>query len=770
MVVEGLEFTEELVGRICAEVREHPDVSRSALSRQVCQWAGWKSASGRWREMSCRLALRELERGGHITLPAPKRVMPQPRRNGAKRCEEPPDNFPQLRGRVEQIEGLELVEVNAAARELSARWNRMMDRHHYLGAGPLVGAQLRYLVRSREGWLGALAFSAAARQVHCRDRWIGWTASQRRTTRERVVCNSRFLIVPGVQVKNLASRVLSLACRRIGQDWQKAYGYRPVLLETYVDRRYFAGTCYKAANWSRLGTTRGRGRQDRTHCAATGLKDVYLYPLCDHFRTILCPPPAPLPVRCAAYGPEADWAEQEFGAAKVGNRLRARRLVELARDFYARPQANIPQACGTRARTKAAYRFLAQKKVSMREILAPHYERSAERAAHEAVVLAVNDTTSFNYTSHPATEDLGPISTTADGPQGILMHETMLYTPAGLALGLIDAQVWARDRAAFGKKHKRKELPIEAKESHKWIRSFEAASELQKRLPNTTVVSVGDREADVYELFARAQSSPDNARLLVRAQWNRHTESEPGGLWDHLLKQPVHATEVLKLPRAHNRPARQALLEVRFAEVTLHPPQRLKKLGPVHLWAVLVREPHPPPGQKAVEWMLLTSIPVTTVHQALEKIGWYVRRWQIEVFHRTLKSGCRIEQRQLATEKRLENCLAIDLVVAFRIVQLCMLGRESPELPCTVLFEEHQWKPLWIFVHRSSDFPSAPPSVRTVMRMIAGLGGFLGRKGDGEPGTQTLWLGLQRFDDIVTTWVTFNAVHNRSVSSNEKLG
>lgn len=767
MVVEGLEFTEELLGWIRTEVKEHPDMSRTALSRRVCQKAGWKSATGRWREMTCRLALRELEQRKYITLPEPKRVMPQVR-SSCRRDAQPADSFPKLRGSVEQIEGLELIAVSGATPQLSALWNRMMDRFHYLGGGPLVGAQLRYLVRSAEGWLGALAFSAAARQLNCRDEWIGWSATQRRRTRERVVCNSRFMIVPSVQVRNLASRVLSLACRTIGQDWQKAYGYAPVLLETYVDRRFFAGTCYKAANWSRVGTTRGRGRQDRKHRAQAGVKDVYLYPLCDDFCAVLCPPTAPAPVRAPAHLPGADWAVQELGAAKLGNKLRSRRLIELAHDFYARPQANIPQACGTRARTKGAYRFLAQKDLSMQQILAPHYERSAERAAQEKVVLAVNDTTSFNYTAHPDTADLGPISTTADGPQGILMHETMLYTPQGLPLGLIDANVWVRDPREFGKKQKRKELPIEAKESHKWMRSFEAASHLQKRLPDTTVVSIGDRESDVYELFACAQRSADNAQLLVRAQWNRRTESEHGGLWDHLLKQPVLATQMLQLPRAHNRPARHAFLEVRFAEVTLRPPRRLKKLGPVHLWAVLIREPHPPQGQKPVEWMLLTTMAVTTVPEALEKIDWYVKRWQIEVFHRTLKSGCRIEQRQLATEKRLENCLAIDLVVAFRIVQLCMLGRESPELPCTVLFEESQWKALWVFVHHTSP-PAVPPSIRTVMRMIAALGGFLGRKGDGEPGTQTLWLGLQRFDDIVTAWLIFNAVQ-QSVPSNRKPG
>jgi len=769
MVVEGLEFGGKLLDRISEEMKEHPGISRTRLSQRVCAWAGWRSANGKLREMSCRMALRELERRGKLSLPVPKRVMPRPQRRDHRPGDEEQGTFPHIHGRVEQIQGLGLVEVRADAPELCAVWNDMMERHHDLGAGPLVGAQLRYLIRGEQGWLGGLAFSAAARQVRCRDRWIGWTAEQRRRRRQWVVCNSRFLILPSVVVKNLASRTLALACQRVGEDWQKAYGYRPVLLETYVDPRHFVGTSYRAANWQHVGTTTGRGRQDRKHQARAGVKEVYLYPLCKHFRTRLCPEPEPAPIRPAALSASGDWAEQEFGGARLGNRLRSRRLVEMARDFYARPQANIPQACATRARTKGAYRFLAQKKLSMRAILAPHYERSAERAAQEKVVLAVNDTTSFNYTGHPDTEDLGPISTTADGPQGILMHETMLYTVQGLPLGLIDAQVWVRDPAKFGKKHQRKELPIEAKESSKWLRSFAAATGLQKRLPDTMVVSVGDREADVYELFAHAQSLPTNARLLVRAQWNRHTESEHGGLWDHLLQQPVLATEMLKVPRRKNRPARDAFLEVRFAAVTLHPPRRLKRLGPVHLWAVLVREPHAPAGQTPLEWMLLTNVAVTTVQEALEKVAWYTKRWQIEVFHRTLKSGCRIEQRQLASEKRLENCLAIDLVVAFRIVQLCMLGRESPDLPCTVLFEDHQWQALWVFIHRSPALPATPPSVRTLMRMIASLGGFLGRKGDGEPGTQTLWLGLQRFDDIVAAWLVFNAVH-RPVSSNGKLG
>jgi len=190
--------------------------------------------------------------------------------------------------------------------------------------------------------------------------------------------------------------------------------------------------------------------------------------------------------------------------------------------------------------------------------------------------------------------------------------------------------------------------------------------------------------------------------------------------------------------------------------VALRAPLARRSQEQVRLWAVQARETNPPAGVEALDWTLLTTLEVVSLAQAVEKLAWYALRWQIEVYHRTLKSGCRIEQRQLGSAARLETCLAIDLIVAWRISQLARLGRELPDLPCTVFFEEAEWKALVSFVTQSYVPPSQPPTIRQAMCMVAGLGGFLGRKGDGEPGTKTLWLGLQRLDDITVAWCAFS--------------
>ena len=210
----------------------------------------------------------------------------------------------------------------------------------------------------------------------------------------------------------------------------------------------------------------------------------------------------------------------------------------------------------------------------------------------------------------------------------------------------------------------------------------------------------------------------------------------------------------MELPRTAKRQARTGRVEVRYAEVTLQAPKRKPKLGPVTVWVVTAMEVGAPPGQEPVEWKLITTVEVKTLAQALEVIEWYAQRFQIEVFHRTLKSGCKIEDRQLGNAERLEGCLAIDMVVAWRIVHLTKLGREVPDVPCTVFFEEAQWKALVAFVTEDARVPDQPPTLREAIRMMAiRLGGFLGRKCDGEPGAEVIWKALQRLDDITAMWV-----------------
>lgn len=747
MHIDGGNFTVEVLARINRAVEDEPTLSRAALSRQVCEWLDWRAPNGRLKQMSCRVALSKLEHRGVIRLPPP-RDRSFARRLGpttAAVLAEPAA----LEGPLTEIGPVELIKIGSADSKVSRVWNELM-RHHYLGSGPLCGAQMRYLIHStRHGWLGGLSFSAAAWRIEARERWIGWTEQQRREHLPRVVCNSRFLILPQVRVPNLASQVLAAAAARLPREWRERYGYEPVLLETFVEKERFRGTCYRAAGWHLVGQTRGRGRQDGGHRAAISVKDIYLLPLRPDARDLLCSGVAQ-PVR--ERREFADWAQEEFAEAPLGDQRLISRLVTLARDLYAQPQSAIPQACQTRAKTKAAYRFFDHPETTMERLLAAHYEATVARVSRESVVLAVQDTTTLNYSAHSATEGLGPIGYRVGRGTGLVVHDTMAFSTEGTPLGLLDVQCWARDPEDYGKKRRRHQEPIEAKESNKWLISYRKAAEAQRRCPKTTLVSVGDREADIYELFSLALSDPKGPKLLVRAEQDRSTVDGQGHLWETLANQPVAGVQEIFVPRQAKRAARVARLQVRYAQVMLKPPQLKPDLGPLQIWAVLAQEVDVPADQKPLEWMLVSTMPVTDFSQAIEKLDWYTKRWGIEVYHRTLKSGCKIEERQLGHADRIEACLAIDMVVAWRIFHLVKLGRETPDVPCSVYFEDAEWKALVSFVTRNPTPPSQPPSLREAIRMVASLGGFLGRKCDAEPGTKSLWIGLQRLDDIAATW------------------
>lgn len=484
------------------------------------------------------------------------------------------------------------------------------------------------------------------------------------------------------------------------------------------------------------------------------IKDLYLFSLRKDARQVLCCEPISSVGNSEPKESKEveDWAEEEFGEADFGDRRLTKRLVSLVRDFYARPQASVPQACQSRAKTKAAYRFFENPHMSMDKVLEQHYQATLGRISQQGVVLAVQDTTTLNYTAHPATENLGPIGYRLDKGIGLILHDTMSFTQDGTPLGLLDVQCWARDGEDFGKKNRRHEVPIEEKESHKWLISFCKVNEAQKRCPQTTLVSVGDREADIYELFELALKDPSAPKLLVRASQNRVLAQEQGHLWEKVNKQEVGGIQEVHVPRKGRRPARIARLEVRFSEITLKPPIRKPKLPELTIWAVLAQEVDAPQDVDPIKWMLLSTCPVTNFHEATEKLSWYAIRWGIEVYHRTLKSGCKIEERQLGQADRIEACLAIDMVVAWRILHLTKLGRETPDVPCTIFFEEAEWKALNTYITQNPTAPDQPPSLREAMRMVGSLGGFLGRKSDGEPGTKSLWIGLQRLDDLTAMW------------------
>jgi hypothetical protein len=402
----GQHFSQAMLGRIQETVRREPSLSRLELSRRVCDWLNWRSPSGRLQDMGCRKALAQLERRGLLELPR------QGRRYGFERGggNAVALDLPELCCPLRDLGEVTVTPVSSRYAKASKVWFALLDRYHYLGSGPLCGAQLRYVVRSAtHGYLGALALSSAAWALKARDAYIGWTEGARRANLDRVVANDRFLLLPTVQVKHLASKVLALALARLPEDWAERYGVRPVLVETFVDPSRFAGTCYQAANWTYVGDTAGR-RDGRA-------KQIFLYPLERRWRKVL---------------------SKHCGAA-----------------------------------------------------------------------------------------------------------------PA---------------------------IPV---------------------------------------------------------------------------------------------------------------------------WAVYVTEKANPGVKEPLERMLLTTVAVTSFAEAQRRVEWYTGRWGIEVYHRTLKSGCRIEDRQLETAERLEACLGVDMVVAWRIYYLTMLGREPPELPCTVFFKEIEWQALCCYVNKT---------------------------------------------------------------------
>lgn len=729
MWISGQWFGLEVVEQIAATVKATPTISRRELSRRVCGWLEWRAPNGTLRELSCRKALQELARRGHVELPAYERVSGFSSRE--VKSVEPPE-VAEVVGLLPELGAIEVVPVSTRYSKMSGLWKGMLDAYHYLGSGPLCGAQIRYVVRcANYGWIGGVSFSAATPRLQARDQWIGWSDRARRANLEQVVCNSRFLIVPSVQVPNLASRILSLCARRIGTDWHQRYGYEPALLETFVDGQQFAGTCYRAANWQHVGHSAGRRDGYANGTVSTGQKEIFLYPLARDWRQRLCQEPAdPLVLRFPIRGAE-EWVHEEFAGARLGDERLRQRLYTLAQDFLAQPGKLIPQACqGLEAKSKAAYRFFRNKGVDMQALLKGHVEATAQRVRTHNVVLAVQDTTTLNYTAHPSTEGLGPINTTKDHAVGLLVHDTMSFSLDGTPLGLLDVQCWARDPKAAGQKATRKSWPIEQKESVKWLRSYQAVAEVQALCPETMLVSVGDREADIHELFLHAQQCEGGPKLLVRSERSRHRQvlgTEQADVWEKLAAEPVAGHLAIQVPRSGSRVARTAKLAVRTAAVTLKCPTG-KALDPVHAWAIYAREVEADATvHSPLEWLLLTTVPTSSFEQAVERLRWYTLRWGIEVYHRVLKSGCRLEDRQLGEAARLETCLAIDLVVAWRIFWLVKQGRETPQVPCTVFFKEEEWQTLCAVVSQDPP-PDTPPTLREAVRMTAKLGDSSGAR------------------------------------------
>ena len=443
------------------------------------------------------------------------------------------------------------------------------------------------------------------------------------------------------------------------------------------------------------------------------------------------------------------WAEKEVRNVQLGDARLKRRLMCLLEDLAAQPAASVPEACGNWAGTKGAYRFWDSPRVEPEAIRAAHRESTQERLVGHTTVLVVQDTSELDFTPHPATKGLGPLDSA--WRQGLKVHSAMTVSAQGVPLGLIHQEVWARDWQAIGKKHRRRQLETKDKESQRWLTALRVS---QEQIPEgIEVVTVADREADIYDLFAMPRRA--GVHLLIRATHNRLVDHEAHHLWDAIGQSPTRGQLTVELQRKDEQAPRQATLTVRYASLAIQPPHNRRgraALRPIPMQVILAREEDAPPKVTPVCWLLLTTLPSSTFAEAIQCVQWYSYRWLVERYHFVLKSGCRLEELQLETADRIQRALATYSIVAWRLLWITYEARRNPDALCDTVLETHEWQALYCMTHKDPIPPDMPPSLHQAVRWIARLGGFLGRKSDKEPGVKTIWRGFRHLNDIAATW------------------
>ena len=429
------------------------------------------------------------------------------------------------------------------------------------------------------------------------------------------------------------------------------------------------------------------------------------------------------------------WAYKELGSVDLGDERRNERAKALLTRFAENPTASIPHACRGWAETMGAYRFVENPAVDWREILQPHWDCTRERMREHAVVLCLNDTTGLDFNGQNIS-GLGPLNYEAQ--RGMYLHPTYAVSTDRVGLGVLDAWMWAREfKDVDGKRGG-------IKESTRWIEGYERLAELAAELPSTRLVYVADREADITALMRRAEALGTPVDWLIRST---HDRSLDGGekLWPKVLKTEAVGEIQFVMAAREGQKARTVKQALHMKRVTL-------RCG-LAMTCVIAKEIGPPAGVKPVEWRLLTNRIPAGRDDLVELIDWYRARWEIEMYFHVLKNGCRVESLQLASIDRIERVLALFMIVAWRIAYLMRMGRTCPDLDAALFFDPDEIHGAYLLMRKR--MPKGVPKLNEVLRLVAQLGGFLARKGDGEPGAKTIWEGLQQ---VITSAETLRAL------------
>lgn len=463
-----------------------------------------------------------------------------------------------------------------------------------------------------------------------------------------------------------------------------------------------------------------------------------------------------------------NWVEEEMAMLDTGDKRlnnRAKRVLETVMD---QPGASFARQFQSTAELKACYRLFDSDLINSDIILEPHLAKTIERIQAYEVVVIASDSTSLNYTTRVSNPDSGYIS--SNNAQGFLMHSSLATTLDRQPLGVVGSKFWARDKEKPEKKVHRDYLPIEEKESYKWIESYLIVNDIATKCPNTQIINVCDREADLLELWEqaiRAQEKGNAAHLVVRCNHNRAVipteDNKNVKLFEFGKMAPVvgHCEFELK-DRATHSAIRTVKQTIRASSVCICPAYRSGvERRQVSLNLVFMEETDPPENAEPICWYLLTTLPIQNNEDVQKVVKVYLSRWDIETFFRTFKTGCKIEERSLRTAERLYPMFALFLIVAWRINSLTKISRTNPELPCTVIFSEEEWRAAVMAINKNKCISPnySTPSIREMMIMVARLGGYLNRKNDPEPGPKVIWGGLEYlriFVDALTIAQTFS--------------
>lgn len=449
---------------------------------------------------------------------------------------------------------------------------------------------------------------------------------------------------------------------------------------------------------------------------------------------------------------EADlWAASLAEHADLPDERLNQRLADILAVFAHKSQDSIPQACDSPAATKATYRFFANHRVTVERLHDAITAATVEQCRGRAVVLAIHDTTSLNYSELTGTTGLGPIGSSGTA-QGLHLHTTLALRPDGVPLGLLHQKCWSRPPEQRADDHQ--QLPIEEKESRKWFLGIGGADFALDELPDRErprVIHLMDRESDIHEVLEAIASTTDGA--VIRSTHNRLIDGPIGRAHDAVAAAKSLGVHTVTVPAKPGQRKRTARLELRAVQVTIQPARRHAVQAdrqPIPLQLVEAREVDAPPGVTPLHWLLWTTEPASTFAEAVEVLRLYQLRWRIEDFHLTLKSGCRIEELELETADRITKAVTIYSAVAVHLLTLRDLARVESNAPCTNILSEDAWKTLWMHIQQKKlTAKVVVPTIRQAVLWIGRLGGHQNRKRDGMPGVRTLWRGYRDLSLLV---------------------